>query len=167
MTPLRLLRTAIGPALADLADFGIQDTPAARRFLLSIALQESRLEHRRQVGSDGHEDGPAASFWQFERAGGCRGVLTHRAAAPHMRRVCADFNIEPTEAALWEAMRYQDIVAATAARLLVLTLPGKLPLTASDGWAQYLAAWRPGKPHLSTWAGHWATADALTKEIPK
>lgn len=158
MTPLRLVATAINPACAELAARGVVDSVAARRFLLTIALQESRLLNRRQVGSDGHEDGPAASFWQFEKGGGCRGILRHKMSAPHIRAICADFNIEPTEQALWEGMRYQDIVAAAAARLLVFTLPGALPTTAAEGWAQYLDAWRPGKPHPSTWAGHWATA---------
>lgn len=164
MTPQRLLDTGIRPALAELAAAGVADTAEARRFLLAIALQESGLTHRRQVGSDGHEDGPAASYWQFERAGGCRGVLTHRASAPHMRRICEAFDVEPLEAALWEAMRYQDIVAAAAARLLVLTLPTALPRTADEGWEQYVNAWRPGKPRPETWAAHWATADQLTEE---
>jgi len=45
------------------------------------------------------------------------------------------------------------------ARLLLWTLPSALPTTADEGWTQYLDAWRPGKPHPATWAGHWATAD--------
>jgi hypothetical protein len=165
MTPLRLLATAIEPALKELDASGIVDTPEARRFVLAIALQESRLQHRRQVGADGFEDGPAASFWQFEKGGGCRGVLNHRFSAPRMRSICATYNVEPVEAALWEAMRYQDIVAAAAARLLVATLPDPLPTTSEQGWAQYLSTWRPGKPHPETWRGHWATADAVVKEF--
>lgn len=159
MTPIRLLATAIDPALVDLAAGGIKDSRIARVLLLSIALQESGLAHRRQVGSDGIEDGPAVSFWQFEKGGGCRGVLRHRACAPHMRWICESYDVEPTEKALWEAMRYQDIVAAAAARLLVFSLPGALPTTPEQGWTQYLSAWRPGKPHPQTWAGHWATAE--------
>lgn len=77
-----------------------------------------------------------------------------------MRAVCSAYKVEPTEQSLWEAMRYQDIVAAAAARLLVLTLPDELPTKAAEGWNQYIAAWRPGKPHPKTWAGHWATAGA-------
>lgn len=163
MTPDRLLRTAIIPAANELAVVRIADSLAARRFMMAIALQESRLLNRRQVSADGSESGPAASFWQFEKGNeksraGCYGVLTHRTVAPHMRRACSDFNIEPNALALWEAMRYQDIVAACAARLLIYTLPGALPETAAQGWAQYIEAWRPGKPHKETWSGHWATA---------
>ena len=163
MTPIRLLRTAIIPALAELVAGDIADTLEARRFMLAIALQESNLCNRRQVSADGSESGPAASFWQFEKGGGCKGVFIHPAVAPRMRQVCGDFNVEPNALALWEAMRYSDIVAAVAARLLIYTLPGSLPVTAGDGWAQYLAAWRPGKPHPEAWAGHWATADATVK----
>ena len=134
MHPQRLLHTTINQALIDLAGAGIKDSPEARRMLLAIALQESGLKHRRQVTSTGKEDGPAASFWQFERGGGCRGVLTHPAVAPKMKQACADHNIEATEAGLWEAMRFHDVIAATAARLLLYTLPSSLPTTAEQGW---------------------------------
>lgn len=160
MTPNRLLKTAIIPALDELSTLGIPYSPIASRFLLSIALQESALLNRRQVGAGGVENGPASSFWQFEQGGGCKGVLTHKAVAAKMMTICASYNVAPTPAALWEAMRYQDIVAAAAARLLVYTLPGGLPMTADDGWKQYLSAWRPGKPHSDTWAKNWDLATA-------
>lgn len=131
--------------------------------MLAIALQESGLNHRRQLVG-GTESGPATSFWQFERGGGCRGVMTHPATAKHMERVCADYNIEPSAYSLWQAMQYQDIVAAIAARLLIYTLPHALPTTAEQGWQQYIEAWRPGKPHPQTWADHWETADKVVRE---
>lgn len=157
MTPQRLLQTAILPALAELSLRGIRDTPAARRFVLAIALQESGLRHRRQVVG-GEEAGPAASFWQFEKGGGCVGVLQHPAAAPHMAYICQAFNVQPTPAALWEAIRYNDIVAAAAARLLVYTLPGSLPAATGSSWNQYVSAWRPGKPRPGEWADNWSAA---------
>lgn len=163
MTPHRLLQYAIIPALAELAPHGVAPGRSAERFLLAIALQESDLAHRRQVSPGGGETGPAASFWQFERGGGCAGVLRHPLAAPRMRAVCEDFNVEPTPLALWEAMRYNDIVAAAAARLLVFTLPGKLPETPAEGWAQYLDAWRPGKPHPSRWGACWDQASKTVR----
>lgn len=158
MTPHRLYHTAIRPALDELAALGIPATPQAGRFLLAIALQESAIEHRRQVSAGGAETGPAASFWQFEQGGGCRGVLTHKGVAGKMAAVCAAYNVLATPAALWEAMRYQDIVAAAAARCLLYTLPSKLAQTQDEGWSQYLAAWRPGKPHPGTWAAAWQVA---------
>lgn len=165
MTPERLLSTAIAPALLELQQCGISDSPEARRFLLAIALQESALTRRRQLITGAGETGPAASFWQFEQGGGCKGVLTHFLVAPCMRRMCEHYNVAPTPQGLWEAMRYQDIVAAIAARLLVYTLPGKLPTTADAGWAQYLEAWRPGKPHPQTWSQAWDTATEIVGGI--
>lgn len=162
MSPLRLLNLAIIPALAELAKCGIPDTPEARRILLAIALQESALAHRRQLAAGGVESGPAASFWQFEAGGGCKGVLTHYLTAQSMHNLCVDFNVDTTPAGLWEAMRYHDIVAAIAARLLIYTLPSKLPTTAADGWAQYTAAWRPGKPHPEKWQSCWDLATLAT-----
>lgn len=161
MNPIRLLQTAILPALNELATLGIPSSTGAARFLLAIALQESGLAHRRQVAAGGVESGPAASFWQFEQGGGCKGVLTHPAAAPRMTKICDAFNVQSTTGALWEAMRYQDIVAAAAARLLVYTLPHELPETADDGWSQYVSAWRPGKPRPAEWANNWALASTI------
>lgn len=161
MTPERFLKTAIEPACAELAPAGVVDSALARRFMLAIALQESGLRHRRQLSSDGTESGPASGFFQFERGGGCTGVVTHRGVAPIARALLALYDVEPTTAAIWTAIQYQDIVAAACARLLIHTLPQKLPATADEGWTQYLDAWRPGKPHLENWAGHWATASAV------
>lgn len=163
MTPSRLLTTAIIPAFAELAAAGIPDTLPARRMVLAVALQETRLRHRRQVASSGLETGPAMSFWQFERGGGCVDVFHHHSVNDRMRRICFDFNIEPNSAALWTAMQFQDVVAACAARLLIYIRPQPLPTTADEGWSQYLLAWRPGKPHPQTWAGHWATADEAVR----
>lgn len=159
----RLIETGIAPALRELSAMGIPDTQSARRFLVAIALQESRAAYRRQLTSDGRQAGPAVSYWQFERGGGCVGVLSHRSVAERMKKICADYDIEPNAQSLWEAMRYNDIVAACAARLLIFTLPSSLPLSADQGWNQYIAAWRPGKPHASTWAQCWQQATEVTR----
>lgn len=163
MTPIRLLQTAILPALNELATLGIPSSVDAARFMLAIALQESGLAHRRQVVAGGAEEGPASSLWQFEKGGGCKGVLTHSSVSERMKRICEYYNVKADPASLWEAMRYQDIVAAAAARLLIYTLPKGLPLTAPDGWDQYIAAWRPGKPHPSTWEDNWNIATATVR----
>lgn len=163
MKPITLLQTAIWPALAELESLGIksadvQSGQRAARFLLTIALQESNLSARRQRVASGAEAGPAASFWQFEQGGAATGVLTHHAVAGKMKAACEAYNVLPTPAGLWEAMRYQDIVAACAARLLIYTLPGALPTTADQAWQQYLSAWRPGKPKPEKWAAYWKMA---------
>lgn len=160
MTPERFLRTAIEPAGAELARAGVLDSAPARRFVLAIALQESGLRHRRQVSADGTESGPASGFAQFEKGGACAGLLSHRVAAPILRKLLEDYNVEPTSLSLWTAIQYQDIVAAGAARLLIHTLPQKLPSTEAEGWEQYLDGWRPGKPRADAWAANWATAGA-------
>lgn len=160
MEPKRLLQTAIIPAFVELASFGIKDSPEAHRFMLAIALQESGIEHRRQLGN-----GPGISYFQFEKTGGCYGALNHKTVGPMMRAICEKYDIEATPLGLWTAMQYQDIVAACAARLLIYTLPTALPMTAEDGWAQYLNAWRPGKPKPDSWNANWAIADQAVKGV--
>lgn len=166
MKPELLLKTGIDPALAWLAQHaGIPVTRDARRFLLAIAFQESGLVDRRQIVR-GQPTGPAVSFWQGELTGGMILVLKHPTTGPHMRAMCEAFAVDPTPAALWEAMRYNDVLAAGAARLLVYTLPGKLPTLALPGWNQYLSAWRPGIPRNESWAGNWAAADFAVDLVP-
>lgn len=159
MKPITLLNMAILPALKELQDqHGIQYSAHAARFMLAIALQESNLSARRQVVASGAEAGPAASFWQCEQGGAVKGVLEHHAVASKMKAICEAYNVLPTAAGLWEAIRYQDIVAACVARLLIYTLPGALPQTQDEAWAQYLSAWRPGKPKPDKWATYWRMA---------
>lgn len=160
-----LLNQAIIPAFKSLEAFGIKDTFEARRMVLAIALQESDVRYRRQVNNNGEAVGPAASYWQFEKGGGCVGVLNHGAVSKAMRETLLSNDIGATPSELWEAMRYHDIVAATAARLLLYTLPNKLPTTAQEGWDQYLKAWRPGKPHPQKWPNCWTTADAACRML--
>ena len=159
MTPERLLKMAIEPALEELEELGVKATPEAKRFMLAIAIQESGLRHRRQtVGATGEEAGPASSFWQAEVMGGCKGVLTHPVTEVRMVKLCDAFNVKAEPWALWEAIRYQDVLAAVMARLLILTLPYALPKAMAEGWKQYTEAWRPGKPRLADWAESWTTA---------
>ena len=158
MTPQRLYQTAIRPALDELVSLGVKSSPQAARFLLAIAIQESGLRARRQIVSGGAEAGPAVSYWQGEVTGGMILTLKHFRVGPWMKAICEAYNVQPTPAGLWEAMRYQDIVAAAAARLLVYTLPFALATTQDEGWAQYLSAWRPGRPHPETWPAAWKLA---------
>lgn len=144
--------TAIGEALAALP--ANMNTRAARVGMLAIMLQESRGVHRRQlVGNPPKPVGPAKGLWQFERGGGCIGVVTHRASAPHIIAACERHGVEPTSRALWDAIETNDVLAATAARLLLYTDPRRLPdATDAQGmWDCYVRTWRPGKPHRRTW----------------
>lgn len=146
-----IIDDAIRPALELL---GLRDTPEARVMLLAIGLQESRFEHRRQIG------GPARGFWQFERGGGVVGVLTHAASAQRAAALCAARGVDATPAAVYPALEQDDVLAAGFARLLLLTDPKPLPAVGDvDGaWAYYLRNWRPGKPHPKTWPALYARA---------
>lgn len=122
-------------------------TPPAVVELLGIGLQESRFKHRLQVG------GPARGFWQFERGGGIKGVLTHPASKAAAASYAASANVEPTAAACYKAVAENDQLACQFARLLLLTDPAPLPAVGDQdaAWAYYLRNWRPGKPHPQTW----------------
>lgn len=135
----------LGPGLALLPSR--MDTDRARIMLLAIGLQESRFEHRRQIG------GPARGFWQFERGGGVKGVLAHPASALAAKAVCREQGIEPTAAAVYPALEHDDLLACAFARLLLWTDAKALPAAgyAQAAWEYYLRTWCPGKPHRKMW----------------
>jgi len=144
--------TAINPALKLL---GIGDSPEARVLMLAIGLQESRFEHRRQMGN-----GPAMGFWQFERGGGVHGVLRHDTSRIRAQALCKARNVKPEDMAVWKALQFDDVLAAGFARLLLLTDPRRLPDlgNAQGAWETYIRNWRPGKPHPETWPALYAQA---------
>lgn len=129
-------------------------SPQAEVMLLAIGLQESRFEHRRQIG------GPARGFWQFERGGGVRGVLRHKLTAGISAVICADRGVQPNEQDVWVAIERDDVLAAAFARLLLFTDPAPLPALGecAKAWDYYLRTWRPGKPHRRTWDALYAQA---------
>jgi|SRR3990167_2418012 len=159
MTPENLIQNAILPALKLLP--GKMDSPAARAMLIAIALQESRIAHRAQIG------GPARGYWQFEMYGGVKGVLNHPASQAHIRSalLALDYSPDSKEPACYIAIEHNDVLAACFARLLLWTLPQPLPAqnNPAGGWSQYIAAWRPGKPHRDTFDGFYADAWDLAK----
>ena len=133
-------------------------TPEATQLLLTIGWQESRFEHRFQVG------GPARGFWQFEQ-GGIRGVWNHETSKEYLQEALkalkypADVNPE----LCYSAVAHNDTLAAVYARLLLWTSPKRLPrLTAPmDAWWYYKDLWRPGKPHPETWIRAWDWAQSV------
>lgn len=152
MSPESFLKVAIDPGLAVLPES--MRSVDARRFLLAICLQESALKYRRQI------KGPARGFPMFE-LGGMKGVLRHPRTQALSRAVLDALEFDgladrPED--LHPLFEYNDALSIAFARLLIFTLPGKLPVTAQQGWDQYMSAWRPGKPHPSTWAKHWQAA---------
>ncbi|MFE0843120.1 hypothetical protein [Achromobacter insolitus] len=147
-----IILTAVNPALALLPVK--MATTAARVQLLAIGLQESRFLHRRQI------KGPAMGFWQFERGGGVRGVLSHPSSWQAAREVCAARGVKPTATDVYNMLEHDDVLAAAFARLLLWTDPARLPAVGEvdAAWALYLRTWRPGKPHPQTWGGLYAQA---------
>lgn len=121
--------------------------------LFAIAMQESRLDARRQIG------GPARGFWEFE-LGGISGILQHPASYTLIRGVLdrLDYGYGMQESYI--AIEHNDVLAFCYARLLLWTLPGALPERGEPdiGWRQYEAAWRPGAPHRATWNSYFETA---------
>lgn len=124
--------------------------------LYAIGLQESRLTARRQlvkVSGELRPMGPAKGLWQFERGGGCKGVVDHPASRYWMSKVCEARKVPFNATAIWNAIETDDVLAAAAARLLLFTDPRRLPELGDEkgGWNLYLRTWRPGKPHRDTW----------------
>lgn len=128
----------------------------SRVMLLAIGLQESRFEHRRQIR------GPAVGFWQFERGGGVKGVLTHGAVRGIAENVCKARMVAPSAQAVYEQLPTDDILACAFARLLLYTDPRPLPELddVQGAWDYYVRNWRPGKPHRQTWDALYAQARA-------
>ena len=130
-------------------------SPDATRMLLAIGLQESHFAARAQHG------GPARGFWQFE-ASGITGLQSHPATRTHLANaltdLCYDLEHQRTTEALLVAIEHNDVLACVLARLNIWWLPEPLAIDADNGWAQYLAAWRPGRPRAETWATNWADA---------
>lgn len=125
----------------------------ATALLLAIGWQESRFAHRVQV------KGPARGLWQFEQVGGVTGVLSHPQTREHVRSAlkALGYRYEPTPQGCYWAIEHNDALAFVFARLLLYTLPWALPVQSmeAEGWRQYTAAWRPGKPHIETWGESW------------
>lgn len=130
------------------------DSDEARAMLIAIALQESRFEHRAQIG------GPARGFWQFELGGGVRGVLNHPGSKQYIRHVLDSLAYDYLPETSYEAIKNNDVLACCYARLLLWTLPDVLPTRGEDeeSWKQYIDAWRPGKPHRESWDAFYAAA---------
>lgn len=147
-----ILEFAIDPVLALLPAKMTSDK--ARVMLLAIALQESRITHRKQIG------GPAKSFLQFESGGGVKGVMSHKASTEHAKSLCSALAVPFDRASIFQAMEFNDVLAFGLGRLLLYTDPKALPEIgdAQAAWDLYLRVWRPGRPHRQTWDELYAVA---------
>jgi hypothetical protein len=152
MPPEIFIATALTPGLHLLP--AKMDTPEARALLVAIAYQESGLNHRRQLGG-----GVARSYLQFERAG-IKGVLKHKASSLYAKEVCRALDVPASMPGVYRAVEYQDALAVVFGRLLLWTLPQKLPAKddVEGAWEIYIEAWRPGKPRPLTWESNHFSA---------
>lgn len=152
MTPALFVSSVLTPGLALLHKLApqIPNSRNARVLMTAIAGQESNWSARIQAGS-----GFAHGMWQFERAGGVAGVLSHPASKDAARAVCAAAGIPADAVHAWGFMTTAkgDPLATCFARLLIWTHPKALPDSDDDDacWIQYLDLWRPGKPHPASW----------------
>ena len=155
-------------------------SPNATAMMLAIGLTESKFLERLQL-----PNGPARSFWQYERAS-LFGIAGHPASAVHLVAVLdalryLSSGVDPTSradltAVTFAAVQHNDTLACCCARLLLRTLPAALPgpRDVEAGWAQYLEAWRPGavlrgtkqqqRKRRALWATHYADAWARVEE---
>lgn len=138
-------------------------SPEAVQMLLAIGWQESRFQHREQVG------GPARGFWQFEKGGGVVGVLRHKSTKKTAVDVLETLQYlpNPDAAQVYAALAHNDVLAAAFARLLLFASKRPMPLLtdAQAGWTLYQEQWRPGKPHPETWLRAWGWAEAMRHTI--
>ena len=133
---------------------GVKSDDKALVLLMAISGQESAWQHRKQIG------GPARSYWQFEKGGGVAGVLSHAASKTKIAAVCSQLDIPCDVVTVYEAMAWNDTLAASMARLLLFTDPRALPAVGDQdaGWEYYIRNWRPGMPHPQAWPGRYAKA---------
>lgn len=167
---LHIDKTVLAPAMELLPSQ--MDSDRARVALLAICGQESDFHHRWQVidRARPHVRGPARGLWQFERAGGVLGVLTHRASRDLAREVCRERGVRPESGVVHLALEADDVLAACFARLLLWTDPQPLPPlgAVSSAFELYLRTWRPGAYDRGTpsdraalrrkWDGYYAQA---------
>lgn len=159
MTTTEYIARCIIPATVPLLP-PVMDSPPAWAMVLAIGRQESDT-YRARVQYRG---GPAKGFWQFEMNGGVAGVLEHPSTRTTAATVLRTMGYaDPSARTVHTALEHNDILACAFARLLLWTDPRALPAAGNptQGWLIYLATWRPGKPHVQTWAAHFDHAWAM------
>lgn len=151
--PQAVLEGALRPALDLLpAKMG---TPEGIVMVLAMGEQESKYATRQQYGG-----GPAHGFWQNEKGGGVKGVMTHRASTALAAHLCFVRHVPANITDVYMAMLEDDVLAAGMARLLLWTDAAPLPPLGhvEDAWRAYMRVWRPGKPRPDEWADSYSAA---------
>jgi hypothetical protein len=138
--PKTVLSDALLPALGYLP--AKMNRPNALAQVLTTGYQESD-GYRTRVQYNG---GPARGFWQNEKGGGVKGVMTHPASRDFAVMLCNIREVPPTIDAVYTALAYDDVLAAGLARLLYWTDSAPLAVLgdADGAFATYVNVWRPG-----------------------
>lgn len=157
-----LVRDFIIPAAYSLLPAKM-NSPEATAFLLCVGLQESDFAARKQGGG-----GPARGLLQFEKPG-IRGVATHERTRAFLKSALAALQYSASvgqTAELHAAVEHNDVLMMVFGRLLLYTLPARLPRRDEPDRAfhQYLESWRPGKPRPNDFPTNYARAWDLVME---
>lgn len=156
MTPVDFLHDVVDPSLTFLVTVLGSNKPSvddnARNMMMAIAGQESNWSLRLQTG------GPARSYWQFEM-GGVNDVWNNKTTMVWLREICAELDIPFVKSTIFEAMAWNDTLAAVMARFLLYTDRAPLPISGQEdlSWAYYERLWRPGKPDRARWTSVYET----------
>ena len=142
---LRYMADAVVPAAYKLLPEKME-SKAATCLMLATMLQESRGLYRKQI------QGPAVSYFQFEKNGGILGVLEHPITRPIIQGVLRTLNYDFSPITSYEALVHNDILATCYARLFYWTNPAPLPsIDDVNGMLNYyIKTWRPGRPRVDT-----------------
>lgn len=147
--------TILKPASAFMAGIDARlSTPAADRFLLTAAGQESGWRNIAQEGN-----GPAMGPWQEEPIAP-RLVLHNINTQNYMHILSRKRFVRIDPESIYNALLSDTVLSYGVARLLLWADPHPVPVTESDAWECYLRVWRPGKPWPESWASCWAAACA-------
>lgn len=153
MTPLECLRDLILPALEVTAvHLNTKDKEEAAVLLLTIAIQESALRYRKQLGN-----GPARGLFQMEP--GPQAMIQLVMGKNRELRSLLPTN-DPSE--MWALLEYEpnDKYGVYIARAALQTDPKPLPRLGDEeeAWDCYLKHWRPGKPRKEKWGTSYEAA---------
>lgn len=155
ISPKDLIEQIIDPAL----DLLPSEMGAVKAVVLlgAIAIQESGLRTRQQVG------GPAHGLWQFEIET-VQGLMANEATAKYVKALCVKRGVPFQARAIFNYLLVDDILAAALARLDLWANPTPLPDAhdVDDAWLYYCCTWRPGQPDPSRWdASHASAVEAM------
>jgi hypothetical protein len=153
MTPTNALQQIIQPPLNTMLGVPFPSLEA-ETMLLAIGLQESGFATRVQ------HHGPAHGFWQFEKGGGVHDFVIH--GDHRIQEAVRELGWELNTQVLYDGLATieGDHMAVMLARDLLYQYPHPLPALSDidEGWKQYLALWRPGKPSRARWDSVYAQA---------